>query len=56
MTQKFKCPNCGKEIEISESSEGVCLSCNIEGFWVDPAGGVHNDDGDEGYDPAAMYV
>ena len=26
-----------------------------DNFWVDPAGGVHPNDEDDDYDPAAMY-
>lgn len=34
------------------SGAGVCETCEENGYWIDPAGGVHQGD-DE--DPAAMY-
>ena len=53
----WTCPACGKEINKNDPSEegndGVCNSCEDKGFWVDPAGGVHQEG--EDYDPAAMY-
>ena len=49
--KKYKCPSCGECGEIV-SGIGVCENCADAGYWVDPAGGIHDDDDD---DPAAMY-
>jgi hypothetical protein len=40
---------------ISESKDGTCTNCYDNGIWVDPAGGVHHEEADSNYDPAAMY-
>jgi len=49
-----KCENCGTIISKEEKSKnfGLCNFCEEEGFWIDPAGGVHS--GDDS-DPASMY-
>lgn len=51
--EEDRCPVCHKHItrETSDIS-GICNSCSDEGWWMDPAGGVHSPDDD---DPAAMY-
>jgi len=52
----YKCGACGKETTFIM---GVCESCDEQGVWLDPAGGVHygGDDPDvyDDYDPASMY-
>jgi len=48
----FICPACKREIPLSSGCfEGCCSDCNNEGYWVDPAGILH-----EGEDePWRMY-
>lgn len=45
----YDCPICGNP---AQSGSGVCDHCESEGYWIDPAGGIHTDDEE---DPAAMY-
>jgi len=58
--EDWNCPGCGKPVKRNDpnerGSQGVCNDCEVDGLWVDPAGGVHQepDDG-EFYDPASMY-
>ena len=50
---KISCPACRKKVTLEEADfAGFCNPCSEEGFWMDPAGGVHY--GDE-EDPARMY-
>jgi len=51
--QIFNCPSCGKE-SLNHSGSGVCVECEMENYWVDPAGGVHQSN-EEDYDPASLY-
>ena len=48
---KYKCPACGKNYSIDDFvlGFGVCKDCQICGYWVDPAGGLHGPDFDEDY-------
>jgi len=50
----YKCENCGKIISKDEFFKhfGFCTPCEEDGFWIDPAGGIHS--GEE-TDLAAMY-
>lgn len=51
------CVGCGCEIsENSSTLTSICNSCDRQGWWVDPAGGVHSPSKDDDWgDPAAMY-
>ena len=49
----WECPKCGN-MTTDNGYAGVCKECEDAGFWVDPAGGIHNDS-DPDYDPARMY-
>ena len=49
---RYQCPGCKKYVMVHEICEGVCEPCYQLGYWVDPVGGLHQDDFD---DPAAMY-
>jgi len=53
----WNCPKCGNMTSHigSHIGAGVCKDCEDAGFWIDPAGGLHNDEGDSNYDPASMY-
>lgn len=46
----YNCPACNQP--TSYQGAGVCLRCEEQGVWIDPAGGLHSGDED---DPAAMY-
>lgn len=48
----WRCPSCNKYTKDLQIGSGVCIDCDEDGLWVDPAGGVHSEDED---DPAAMY-
>jgi len=51
----YDCPVCNRK---TTAKWGVCDSCEDEGYWIDPAGGLHHDEGtaaDEFEDPAKMY-
>jgi hypothetical protein len=50
---EYICPNCG-EVTTNKSGTGTCSHCECEGFWIDPAGGIHHETG-EFEDPAKMY-
>ncbi len=50
----WNCPVCENETTYV-SGAGVCKTCETQGFWVDPAGGIHSENDDYDHDPAAMY-
>ena len=52
MGQIFQCPICYRMFELDEMGNPVCNKCEVEGWWVDPAGGIHYPDEK---DPAAQY-
>jgi len=58
-SEKFNCPVCDKKVTTKEFVGGVCEKCDEEGFWMDPAGGIHysdpNGDPEDFEDPAKMY-
>lgn len=43
------CPICGV---WTTGITGICDSCEEKGYWIDPAGGIHDPDED---DPSAQY-
>ena len=58
----LQCGVCKKDIEVEGNSVGnsefvgdyICDICEVQGWWVDPAGGLHNPDEDS-EDYAAQY-
>ncbi len=58
--ESYKCPVCKHNVDIKKTISGVCNGCYIEGYWVDPAGGIHtpgpdNEPCDEFYYEGSMY-
>ena len=56
----YKCPVCKREVDIEDTDSGVCKGCALEGYWIDPAGGLHspgpeNEPCDEFYYEGSMY-
>jgi hypothetical protein len=51
-----ECPICGR-MHADPDKLTVCTACNDQGWWIDPAGGTHQDDStqEEFIDPAKMY-
>lgn len=54
---EVKCKGCSRMFSVSEHNDSyLCDECDSEGFWIDPAGGLHSpDEEDDLEDPAAMY-
>ena len=46
---EYTCPNCKQR---TNNINGICIDCEKDGLWIDPAGGIHQDDEE---DPAAIY-
>lgn len=47
-----KCLVCGE----TSNKSSLCDKCENDGWWIDPAGGVHSPDLEDDFaDPAAMY-
>ena len=39
-----KCPACGQMAPLESFVEGVCVVCNAQGYWMDPAGTLQQGD------------
>ena len=50
--ETFECPRCHTHYTKAKFVDGVCYLCETAGWWIDPAGGLHQ--GNE-TDPAEMY-
>lgn len=50
--KEIKCLVCG---EVND--ESICVTCDENGYWIDPAGGIHCDDPDDDNwsDPTELY-
>ena len=49
--EQYTCPRCHKQIQLADYIGGVCSKCDAQGWWVDPAGGLHHGEDN----PAKMY-
>lgn len=51
------CSGCNAKVEEENtSSPFLCNNCEQLGWWIDPAGGVHEPDNEDDFeDPTSMY-
>lgn len=52
----LRCSGCNRLFSAPLNvTEFICTDCENEGWWIDPAGGIHEPDNGDFEDPAAMY-